>query len=64
MADLFSEAWMKSYMEEWNKEPELADKLADINFSSKIAYGMANEDKPRDNDTNICCGLNECRYAE
>jgi hypothetical protein len=47
MAELFSEAWMKSYMEEWNKEPELADKLADINFSSKIAYGMANEDKPR-----------------
>jgi hypothetical protein len=47
MAELFSEAWMKSYMEEWNKEPELSDKLADINFSSKIAYGMANEDKPR-----------------
>jgi len=47
MADLFSDAWMKSYMEEWNKEPELAGKLADINFSSKIAYGMVNEDKPR-----------------
>ena len=47
MADLFSEAWMKSYMEEWNNEPELSGKLADINFNSKIAYGMVNEDKPR-----------------
>jgi len=47
MADLFSDAWMKSYMEEWNNEPELSGKLADINFNSKIAYGMVNEDKPR-----------------
>ncbi len=47
MAQLFSDAWMKAYMEEWNKEPELADALAKINFCSKIAYGMEGEDKPR-----------------
>ena len=47
MADLFSDAWMKSYMDEWNKEPELSGKLKDINFSSNIAYGLVNEDKPR-----------------
>ncbi len=47
MADLFSDAWMKSYMEAWNKEPELADALAKINFNSKIAYGFKDDDKPK-----------------
>jgi hypothetical protein len=47
MAQLFSDAWMKAYMEEWNKEAELADALAKINFCSKISYGLDGEDKPR-----------------
>ncbi len=47
MADLFSDAWMKGYMEEWNKEPDLADALAKIDFSSNIAYGFKDEDKPK-----------------
>lgn len=47
MADLFSDAWMKAYMDEWNKEPELADALAKINFSSKIAYGFEGEEKAK-----------------
>lgn len=47
MADLFSDAWMKGLMDEWNKEPELADALAKIDFNSKIAYGFKDEDKPR-----------------
>jgi putative sterol carrier protein len=34
-------------MEEWNKEPELAEALAKINFNSKIAYGLKDDDKPR-----------------
>jgi hypothetical protein len=46
MADLFSDAWMKGYMEEWNKEPDLADALAKINFSTKIAYGFKEDEKP------------------
>ncbi len=45
MADLFSDEWMKSYMDEWNKEPELADALAKINFNSKIGYGFKDGDK-------------------
>jgi len=45
MADLFSDAWMKSFKEEWNKEPELSDALAKINFNSKISYGFDNEEK-------------------
>ncbi|OQY57024.1 MAG: SCP-2 sterol transfer family protein [Candidatus Parabeggiatoa sp. nov. 2] len=47
MADLFSDAWMKGFMEEWNKEPELADALAKINFSTNISYGFAGEDQPK-----------------
>jgi len=46
MAGLFSDKWMKTFMEEWNKEPELADALAAINFSSVIGYGFSGEDKP------------------
>ena len=47
MADLFSEEWMKSFMEQWNAEPELSDALAKINFNSNIAYGFDGEDTPR-----------------
>ena len=47
MADLFSDAWMKTYMEEWNKEPELSDALAKINFSTNIGYGFIGDDTPK-----------------
>ncbi|MDM8559843.1 SCP-2 sterol transfer family protein [Candidatus Parabeggiatoa sp. HSG14] len=47
MAELFSDDWMKIYMEEWNKEPEVAEALAKLNFNSNIAYGIEGEDKPR-----------------
>ena len=47
MADLFSDEWMKSYMEQWNAEPELSDALAQIGFNSVIAYGFDGEDQPR-----------------
>ena len=40
MADLFSDEWMKSYMEQWNAEPELSDKLASIQFNTVIGYGI------------------------
>ncbi len=47
MADLFSDEWMKNFMNQWNSEPELADALAKINFDSVIGYGFDGEDKPR-----------------
>jgi hypothetical protein len=47
MADLFSDVWIKSYMEQWNSEPELSDALAKIGFNSVIAYGFEGEDTPR-----------------
>lgn len=47
MADLFSEEWMKRFMEEWNNEPDLSDALAKIDFKSTIAYGIDGEAQPR-----------------
>ena len=34
-------------MEEWNKEPDLADALSKINFTSNIGYGLLDEDQAR-----------------
>jgi len=48
--ELFSDAWMKAFMEEWNKETEaLVDKLAKLDnpFTANIAYGFYGEDKPK-----------------
>jgi hypothetical protein len=47
MAELFSDDWMKAFMEQWNAEPELAGALEKINFNSNIGYGYDGEDKPR-----------------
>lgn len=47
MADIFSAQWMQKMMDEWNKEPELANELSNIGFNSTIAYGFDNEDEPR-----------------
>jgi len=47
MADIFAAQWMQKMMDEWNKEPELADGLSNIGFNSTIAYGFDNEDEPR-----------------
>ena len=47
MAEMFSDEWMKSFMEQWNAEPELSDALAQIGFNSTIAYGLDGEDQPR-----------------
>lgn len=46
MAELFSEEWMRSYMDEWNKESELSDALARIDFNSNIAYGFIDQEHP------------------
>lgn len=46
MADMFSDDWMNALKDEWNGEPDVKDKLAEINFSSTIGYGFKDEDKP------------------
>jgi hypothetical protein len=47
MLELFNDAWMSKYKEEWNRDPYLGKHLKDINFSSIIGYGFPDEDKPR-----------------
>ncbi|WP_428608397.1 SCP-2 sterol transfer family protein [Sedimenticola sp.] len=47
MAELFSEAWMQSFMAQWNAESELVGALEQIGFGSVIGYGFEGEEKPR-----------------
>lgn len=47
MSDLFSEEWMKGFMESWNAEPDLSGALEKIGFNSVIAYGIDGEPQPR-----------------
>ena len=47
MADLFSDEWMKSFMEQWNSEPGLSDALAEIGFNTVLGYGFDGEEQPR-----------------
>ncbi len=46
MAELFSPEWMQAFGEQWNAEPELADALAKINFTSTIGYGFEHDTQP------------------
>lgn len=46
MTDMFSEEWMNSYMAQWNADPDLADRLAAIQFNSVIGYGFDGDDSP------------------
>jgi len=46
MADLFSDEWMKTFMDAWNNEPALAGALAKINFNSVIGYGFQGDAGP------------------
>lgn len=46
MSDLFSDTWMKGYMEAWNNEPELTEALGKIGFNWTIGYGFEGEAAP------------------
>lgn len=45
--ELFSDKWMKKFMDEWNKEHSLSGELKKISFSSTIAYGFDGDEHPR-----------------
>lgn len=47
MADLFSDEWMKGFMEQWNADPDLSSALGQIGFGSVIGYGFDGEDQPK-----------------
>lgn len=46
MPELFSDEWINKLKDLWNNEPDVKDKLAEINFSSTICCGFKGEDKP------------------
>lgn len=46
MPELFSADWMNELKDNWNNEPEVKDKLAEIGFSAVITCGFKDEDKP------------------
>ena len=47
MATLFSDAWINELKDAWNAEPEVKDKLAEIDFDSVITCGFKDEEEPR-----------------
>ena len=47
MAELFSDEWMKGFMEQWNMEPELSGALEKIGFNSNIGYGFDGDAQPK-----------------
>ena len=46
MAQLFSDEWINALKDAWNGDPEVSDKLAEINFNSVITCGFKGDDKP------------------
>lgn len=46
MPTLFTAQWMKELKDQWNNEPEVKDKLAEIGFSSVIGCGFKDQDQP------------------
>ena len=47
MSALFSADWMNQLKDAWNNEPEVCDKLAEIDFNSVITCGFKDEENPR-----------------
>lgn len=47
MPELFSSDWMNELKDQWNGEPDVKDKLAEIGFNSIITCGFKDEDQPR-----------------
>ena len=46
MPDLFTSEWMNELKDKWNNEPGVKEKLAEIGFSSVIAYGFKGDAQP------------------
>ncbi|MES9858553.1 MAG: SCP-2 sterol transfer family protein [Sedimenticola sp.] len=47
MAELFSQEWMVSFMEQWNADTELTGALEQIGFGSAIGYGFDGDDQAK-----------------
>ncbi|MEZ5480288.1 MAG: SCP2 sterol-binding domain-containing protein [Thiolinea sp.] len=46
MPELFSAEWMNELKDQWNSEPDVKDKLAEIGFNSIITCGFKGEAQP------------------
>ena len=46
MSEIFSEEWMQAFKEGWNNNPGIKEALAQIDFSSTIAFGMKGDNAP------------------
>lgn len=46
MADIFSHEWAQAYMDAWNADAEITTSLQRAGFSSVVAFGLADTDKP------------------
>ena len=47
MPELFSGDWMNELKDEWNNDPGVSEKLAEIGFDSVITCGYKDEENPR-----------------
>lgn len=47
MSEIFSPDWLAAFAANWNADPGLSGALAEIGFTSTIAYGMKGEPGPR-----------------
>ncbi len=47
MPELFSGDWMTELKEQWNDEPGIKERLAEMGFDAIITCGFKNEDQPR-----------------
>lgn len=69
MIELFSDEWINGLKDLWNNDPEVSDKLAEINFSSTITCGFKNEDTARcvfvvENGVAVSAGLYNGEVAD
>ena len=47
MSEIFSPEWLATFAQNWNAEPALSGALAEIGFTSTIAYGYKGEPAPK-----------------
>jgi len=45
--EMFGPQWMARFQQLWNDSPEVCDRLQKASFTSSIAYGFPDEEKPR-----------------
>ena len=47
MSEIFSDAWMKALMKQWNASPKVYEPLKKAEFTARIGYGYKGEPRAR-----------------